>query len=128
MYCFGGPADARIQLRLTVEETIVPGPTGAGEFLAQYAPGVAWHRGRQSFVIWAGGQNLYLFNPVTKVCTRDVLGGDDSGAPETNGTFGRFRYCAAADTFILVNAVTQAEAARATSRPTPDPGALSATA
>lgn len=52
-----GPADARIQLRLTVEETIVPGPTGAGEFLAQYAPGVAWHRGRQSFVIWAGGQN-----------------------------------------------------------------------
>src|SRR5262249_30326050 len=93
MYCFGGPPGApvtRIQLLPSVDEDVVTGITGDTGFLNQSAPGVAWHPGRQRFVIWIGGKDPYLFDPAWRTVKRETLGGDNLAIRRLNGTYGRF--------------------------------------
>lgn len=74
------------------------------------SPGVAYDSALEKIVIWPNyGGSVYLLDEATWTCQRAQYPGGPAeqgqeGAPAaTTGTFGRFRYFPAADTFVLVN-------------------------
>lgn len=50
---------------------------------------------------WAGGDDVYIFDPDAKACTKQTYGGP--GPQNGNGTMGRFRYFPSLDVFAVVN-------------------------
>lgn len=52
-------------------------------------------------VAWAGGSEIYTMNPDTLEWTRHSVPGDVPGVASASGTYGRFRYVASIDKFIL---------------------------
>jgi hypothetical protein len=56
------------------------------------------------FVAWSGqGRALSYLDPTTWHWTDTTPSGDDPGAGAGNGTYGRFRFSAARDVFMLVS-------------------------
>jgi hypothetical protein len=80
--------------------------TGCGPLPSAGYPGVAYDPVLDRIVGWAGGNTVYIFNPDTKTCTT-TSPPDGPGAPQNNGTNGRFRYFPGIDAFILVNDASQ---------------------
>lgn len=76
--------------------------SGCGPLPSAGYPGVAYDPVPDRIVGWAGGNTVYIFNPDTKSCTTSSTP-DGPGAPQNNGTSGRFRYFPAIDGFVLVN-------------------------
>lgn len=70
-------------------------------------PGFAYADARDRFFAWGGGRNVYVFDPASERWTLVAASGDDPGPQQTWGTYGRFRYSAARDVFVLVNSTTQ---------------------
>ena len=75
--------------------------TGCDALLSANSPGFAYDAGRDRFVGWAGGNTVYLFDPVAKKCETRTYGGGPKA--QENGTFGRFRYFPALGVFAIVN-------------------------
>jgi hypothetical protein len=73
----------------------------AGIVHAPY-PGLAFDQKRSLVVGWAGGNEIYLFNPDTKSCETQTFPGGP-GPQQENGTNGRFAYLPLLDVFVLVN-------------------------
>jgi hypothetical protein len=73
---------------------------------AAYGPGFDYHPPTRRFVAWAGGKDVFVLDPGTWIWTRvpGITGqGADPGPPNRTGTYGRFRYVAPFDLFVLVN-------------------------
>ena len=71
-------------------------------FISADAPGAAYDPVQDRVVGWSGGNTVYLYNPDTDSCT-SVTYPNGPGAPQANGTNGRFRYFPALNVFALVN-------------------------
>jgi hypothetical protein len=80
--------------------------TGCSALQNANFPGLAYDPVQKVVVGWAGGDTVYLFNPDTKTCT-PVTYPNGPGAPQTNGTHGRFRYFPNLGVFAVVNGVDQ---------------------
>jgi hypothetical protein len=76
--------------------------TGCDGLMSEVYPGFAYDPKIDKMVGWAGGDNVYLFDPSTKTCTVQAYGGGP-GAQNGNGTMGRFRYFPSLDVFAVVN-------------------------
>jgi hypothetical protein len=59
--------------------------------VAGHAPGLHYNTDRDRIVGWAGGDNIYEFNPATLTCTAWKMTGGP-GSATTNGIYGRFQY------------------------------------
>lgn len=70
-------------------------------------PGMAYADQRDMFFVWGGGKDIYTFNPANAAWTHLTPGGDDPGAQQQWGTYGRFRYSPSRGVFILVNGTTK---------------------
>lgn len=70
-------------------------------------PGFVYVDARDQFFAWGGGRDVYTFNPATSVWSRLAAAGDDPGAQQQWGTYGRFRFSPSKGVFILVNDVNQ---------------------
>jgi hypothetical protein len=94
----------------SVHDLTGPASASCGPLLKSGYPGLAYDSALDRIVGWPNfGDVVYLFNPDTKSCTTETFadGPPDSahqGSPHTsNGTYGRFRYFPAKDSFVLVN-------------------------
>ena len=76
--------------------------SGCDRLLAANSPGWAYDPDQERLVGWAGGDEVYVFDPESKRCTAKTFAGGP-GKQNENGTFGRFRYFAALRLFAVVN-------------------------
>lgn len=74
---------------------------------ATAGPGVAWHPRTKQLVVWLGGNNLILVDPVGNTTRTVPMGGTTVSAPALAGTYGRFRLIPGTDTVVVVNSVEQ---------------------
>jgi len=80
--------------------------TGNNEIQNAEGPGLAYHPDRDVIVAWGGGSAVYTLDLDTAAWTRiDATNSVNPGAPNSRGTFGRFRYCPSKDIFVLMNSV-----------------------
>jgi hypothetical protein len=82
--------------------TIGDAPVGLGP-----RPGFAYADSKDRFYAWGGGRDVYTLDPSTGVWKKFAGIGDNPGAQQGWGTFGRFRYSASRGVFVLVNNTTQ---------------------
>ncbi len=59
------------------------------------------------FFAWSGDRTVYWLNPVTWAWVSATGGGDDPGPKPGQGTYGRMRFSAKYNVFVLVRSVTQ---------------------
>jgi ferric-dicitrate binding protein FerR (iron transport regulator) len=78
--------------------------TGGDALVAKSNPGLDYDPVRDRVVAWGGGP-VYSLDPETKTWTATDAPGAPSPTP--NGIFGRWRYVAAVDAFIVVTAIDQ---------------------
>jgi hypothetical protein len=79
---------------------------GCDAIVSSAYPGLAWDPVERRLVGWAGGDTVYLVDPVAESCEARTFEGGP-GPQQPNGTNGRFRYFGSIDAFALVNAVDQ---------------------
>jgi hypothetical protein len=70
-------------------------------------PGFVYADAKDRFFAWGSGRTVYTLDPATGGWKRFTATGDDPGAKQANGTYGRFRYVPSRGVFVLVNDVTQ---------------------
>jgi hypothetical protein len=76
--------------------------TGCDEVVDAIYPGLAYDPRSGSFVAWAGGDDVYIFDPDSRSCeTVSDTGGP--GPQVGNGTMGRWRYFPDMGVFALMN-------------------------
>lgn len=79
--------------------------TGGGEIVRGKGPGVDYDTAADAMVGWVGGAP-WILDLTTKTWRRSAAdGGPDE--PSINGTYGRFRYVARLNVFVLVNSVDE---------------------
>jgi hypothetical protein len=66
-------------------------------------PGFVYADRLDRFFAWGGGRDVHVYNPSTASWTRQTANGDDPGVQQKWGTYGRFRYSASRNVFVLVN-------------------------
>lgn len=73
------------------------------------APGFVWDSAIGKFVGWNGGSTVYLLDPTTWSWTAipAAAGSATPTAPNSQGTFGRFRYAPLFNVFVGVNRVNE---------------------
>jgi hypothetical protein len=74
---------------------------GCEGLLAAESPGFEYDASQDRFVGWAGGDDVYIFDPEAKRCTVVAF----KGGPKltaSGGTFGRFRYFSTLNLFAVV--------------------------
>lgn len=101
-YCVGDGGGFKINISTGVPAQL----TMSGCPAASSAPGFAYYPVRQDFVLWSGGNTVYIYNQTTDSCTSQTFTGGP-GAQQTHGTNGRLRYFPALGTFILGNSMDQ---------------------
>lgn len=70
--------------------------------------GFVYADGLDRMVAWVEGPDVYFLDPQTQAWTHFVGSGDAPTVPQTNGTFGRWRYSDTRGVFVLVNHVDEA--------------------
>lgn len=90
---------------LTTSSTYATVPTSgtAPVTTSDARPGFVYADNHDKFFAWSGGRDVHTLNPATGAWTRLAATGDDPGAQQNTGTFGRFRYVPSRGVFILVN-------------------------
>jgi hypothetical protein len=80
--------------------------TGDKQVESAYGPGFDYDSRRRRLVAWAGGSEVFVFDGDSLRWTRIPAPADSAnpGPPNPTGTYGRFRYVADHDAFVLVNA------------------------
>jgi len=86
--------------------------TDSGDLTIKNAsgPGFVYDPVADQFVGWAGGTTVYTLDPATLVwsAVNDDPGNSiDPGAPNSNNTYGRFRYVPNKNAYVLVNATNK---------------------
>jgi hypothetical protein len=77
---------------------------GGSSVIGAGAPGLAYDPVGERMVAWSGGPDVYSLDPDAKAWTRHArTGGAVPTSAEPNGTYGRFRYSAKRNVFVLVN-------------------------
>jgi hypothetical protein len=76
--------------------------SGCDALLAASSPGLAYDAVRDRMIGWAGGDDVYVFNPDAKTCETTTYAGGPERQNE-NGTFGRFRAFPTLGVFAVVN-------------------------
>jgi hypothetical protein len=76
--------------------------TGCDGLISEVYPGFVYDPVQDKMVGWAGGDDVYLFDPDAKACTTVRYGGGP-GSQNMNGTMGRFRYFPSLKVFAVVN-------------------------
>ncbi|HET6332494.1 MAG TPA: hypothetical protein VFG30_04745 [Polyangiales bacterium] len=74
---------------------------GCEGLLAAESPGFEYDAAQERFVGWAGGDDVYSFDPDAKRCSVMVFAGGPK-LTASGGTFGRFRYFPALKLFAVV--------------------------
>jgi len=82
-------------------------PAGTAPTQIGSRPGFVYADGLDRFYAWGGGRTVSMFDPAAQRWTRIEAGGDDPGAQQTWGTYGRFRWSPRRGVFVLVNSTTQ---------------------
>lgn len=77
-------------------------PTGVGT-----RPGFTYADASDRFYAWGGGRDVYTFDPATSTWKRFTANGDDPGAQQKWGTYGRFRHVPSRNVFVLINDISQ---------------------
>lgn len=78
--------------------------TGGEDAITVGAPGLAYDPVGEQMVAWGGGPDVFTLDSRTKVWTRHArTGGAMPTAPAVYGTYGRFRYAASKNVFVVVN-------------------------
>lgn len=89
---------------------LIPRSTGDKRLERVAAPGFVYDSKIGKFVGWHGGPDVYVLDPGTWHWEKISPASPDAmapGKPNRTGTYGRFRYVASKDLFILVNAASQ---------------------
>ncbi len=84
--------------------------TGATGILGSNSPGFVYDPSVDKFVAWKGGADVYTLDMDTLVWTQMTPAATNTvtpTGPNSNGTFGRFRYSPSKNAFVAVNAVDQ---------------------
>jgi hypothetical protein len=84
--------------------------SGDKQIESAYAPGFDYDSVARRLVAWSGGTDVYVFDGDQLRWTRLPAAADngvDPGRANPTGTYGRFRYVARYDAFILVNGAEQ---------------------
>lgn len=84
--------------------------TGDLDILSASNPGLAFHPPSGNFIAWNGGADLYALDIGARKITRIPPASGNRTLPtraNATGTFGRFRYIASQDAFLVVNEVDQ---------------------
>ncbi|GEM_PF-2154514 len=87
-----------------------PVTAGGDAVVKANAPGFEYYPPTGKFIAWAGGTSVYELDPATWRWTEKTAASTNAvtpTAPETNGTFGRFRYIPAKNLFVVVNSISQ---------------------
>jgi hypothetical protein len=89
-------------------DSIVIETTGGAELVSAHTPGFAYDSRSQKLVGWAQGSSVYTLDLARNEWTQ-IQAVDDVAPtpPSEQGTFGRFRYVASLNVFVLVNAVDE---------------------
>ncbi len=80
---------------------------GVSDLVAKPMGGVEYDPVGDKIVIWNGGPDVHVLDLDKKELTRRTGAGAAPGAPNGNGTYGRWRYVPSKDVFVLVNAVDE---------------------
>ncbi len=84
--------------------------SGDKQIESAYGPGFDYDAAGKRLVAWSGGTDVYVFDGESLHWTRLPAAPDnriDPGPANPTGTYGRFRYVAQLNAFILVNAADQ---------------------
>jgi hypothetical protein len=104
-FCAGGGSFNSISLNPPYTVTNLNGTNCNGVGTAN-GPAMEYDPTQQKFVIWMGGNTVYIYNPDTDSCTSQTYP-NGPGAAQPNGTYGRFRYFPSLGVFVVVNNVNQ---------------------
>jgi hypothetical protein len=87
----------------TAATSLQSGSTTNCGFMSTYGAGWEYDSIQNRLVGWANGDSVYVMDPQTRVCATVSY----SGGPAAlgNGTFGRFRYSAKSNLFVVCNDV-----------------------
>lgn len=88
----------------------MPQTSGDKAVEAAGSPGFVYYPPGREFVGWIGGSTVYTLDPANWKWTAHSAAPDNRVVPtppNRTGTFGRFRYVAAKNVFVLVNSVDQ---------------------
>ena len=111
MYCFGQGLCGYFDTHQAGNIAWVPvTSTGPQTIVNAKAPGIAFHPASGYFIGWSGGQTAYAFDPATATWYQIAMDSTNTVVPTaaaSNGTFGRFDYCAPLDLFVAVNAMDE---------------------
>lgn len=104
-YLFGGGNSSKFDISGNGSYNRVSlSTTGSTAIVNGKNPGLAYDPVTDQIVGWAGGDTVYSLNLDTNVWTAHTYPGGP-GAAQVNGTYGRWRYSAAAGVFVLINSV-----------------------
>lgn len=84
--------------------------TGATAIVGTASPGLAYDPVSDELVAWSGGADVYTLNLDSQVWSNVAPASTNTTtptAPNSNGTFGRFRYIPSKNAFIVVNGVDE---------------------
>src|SRR5262249_35516160 len=89
-------------------------PSGCSEIQTQNGPGVDYDSAADKIVGWWSGNNVIVYDPVTNACTTVTYANGpgpnnlvQGGQAPNPSNFGRWRYSARSNVFVLVNGMDQ---------------------
>ena len=82
-------------------------PSGSAPTQIGSRPGFVYADDLDRFYAWGGGRTMSIFDPSSQTWTQITASGDDPGAQQTWGTYGRFRWSPRRGVFVLVNSTSQ---------------------
>lgn len=88
-----------------VQDVAIEGP-GVSELFGDGGPGVGFDPVTAQFVLWAGGLDVFTYDPEARSFAQHTGAGDDPGTiTASGGAFGRFRYAPSRNVFVWVDSV-----------------------
>jgi hypothetical protein len=80
--------------------------TGATGLVGANDPGFAYDPVTGKILGWSSGQTVYSLDVPSKTWTSVSASGANPGSPNSNGTYGRFRYSSSKNVFVVVNSAS----------------------
>lgn len=103
-FCVGNSSFYKITLRGSRASAL--SGKGCSGLIQASAPGFDFDTSLNRMVGWGGGDIVYIYDPDKDSCATQSYS-NGPGAPQKNGTYGRFRYFPALGIFAVVNDANQ---------------------